>query len=204
MTTRSPLRCLGGELAPAELGGDLFAFSQLPEPARAALWSVLAPSLPAPLPDEAEQALDAFCSKYSVDSEHLGRVVRAARFVVRAAALRGLDEAELAADLATLTPDPEAVTTLVGGYPRARKLLGATALKRAMDAFGESLVDVEFRVDRVVGASEAPRLDAPVAFLSLGLRSRDGARSLKLQADLEGVRRLRAACEAIERICSRS
>jgi hypothetical protein len=73
-----------------------------------------------------------------------------------------------------------------------------------MDAVGESLVDVEFRVDRVVGASDAPHLDAPVAFLSLGLRSRDGARSLKFQADLDGVRRLRAACEAIERICSRS
>ena len=88
-----------------------------------ALWSVLAPSLPDPLPDEAEQALDAFCSRYSVDSEHLGRVVRAARFVVRAAALRGLDERDLAADLAALTPDPDAVTTLVGGYPRARALL---------------------------------------------------------------------------------
>ena len=204
MSVRTPLRCLGGEPAPEELAGDVFSLSQLPAGARADLWSVLGPSMPDPLPSTAETALDAFCEKHAVDPDHLGRVVRAARFVVRAAALRGLDERALAADLAALTPDAEAVATLLAGYPRARTLLGEGALKRALDVYGDTLVGVDFRVDRLLGSGDSPWLDAPVALFSLELRTREGARPLRFQADLEGVRALRAACEAIERISGRS
>lgn len=199
MSDQPVLRCLGGEPAPPDLPGDIFAASQLPDAARGELWHALGPSLFDPLPPAAERVLDTFASTHKISPDHLGRVIRACRFVVRAAVQRGLSDQELATDLALLTPDAQVVAILLSGYEQAQVSLRGVALERALGLHGERLTGVDYRVDRLCGTRDAPRLDVLVAMFSLELRSADGAKQLRFQADLDAVRALRKACEAIER-----
>lgn len=193
------LRSLGGALPPSELAGDIGAISLLPDAARQALWSALGPSLPNPLPSEAEAALDAFCKRYSVDPDHLGLVVRACRFVVRAATARGLSKELLIEDLRSLTEDAQVIAVVASGYEEGRRLLGERALKQALDVHGESLKSVDFRIDHIQGTRDVPTLDAFVAHLALEVGRGEERRTLSFQADLAAIGALRDVCDEIQR-----
>lgn len=193
------LRCLGGEPPPPELAGDICAVSLLPEVARKELWAALGPSLPDPLPAEAEAELDAFCRRHTVDPDHLGVVLRACRFLVRAATGRGLSEPDLASDLRSLTRDEEVISLLASGYERARRSLSEQALKKALDLHGESLTGIDFRLDRIQGTRDVPKLDAIVAHLALELARGSETRNISFQADLATIGLLRDVCEEIQR-----
>src|SRR6516165_10675432 len=97
------LRCLGGEVAPPELAGDLRRVLDLPAEALGRFWHVLGPSLGEPLPREAGPLLDGYCRAHHLDAEGLAHAVKACRFLLREAARRDLSREDFAADVATLS-----------------------------------------------------------------------------------------------------
>lgn len=197
--TNARLQCLGGEPPPAELAGDISAVSMLSEAARDELWSALGPSLPDPLPVEAEAQLDAFCARHGVNPDHLGLVLRACRFLLRAAFARGMNEAQLQDDLRKLTRDEQVIAAIASGYERARRSLTEHALQRALDLHGDSLRGIDFRVDQIKSTRDAPHLDAFVANIALELGRGGDRRTVSFQADLAAVGALKDACEEIQR-----
>jgi hypothetical protein len=196
MTVR--LHALGGGAAPEGLGADLLRMQELPERAKRELWAALEPSLDQPVRPEAERALDGFCARHALDEELLAAIVRSSRFLVREAAFRALDPQGLAQDIAALGGDIEISTILLAGYDRARRILREEVLRTTLAPHGDTVEDVSWRLDRVLATSARPDADVLVARLTLAVRRGEELRQVPLQLDLDGVRALRLACEAIE------
>lgn len=147
---------------------------------------------------EGERALDAFCARHALEEELLATILRSARFLVREAALRSLDPQRLAEDVAALGGDVELSTILLAGYDRARRVLRVELLRTTLAPHGDTVEEISWRLDRVLATNARPDADVLVARLTLGVRSGEEHRHIPLQLDLEGVRALRLACEAIE------
>jgi len=198
------IHALGGEAAPRELGTDLRRMKELPARAKQELWKALGPSLAQPVPVEAERALDDFCSRHELDEDLVAAIVRASRFLVREAAQRELDPKRLGDDVMTLSGDQEVRAILLAGYDKARRVLREEISKMALVPHGDTVEDVVWRLDRVLGTSDQADVDVLVAHLTLTVRRGAAVQQLPLQLDLAGVRALRLACEAVEQRAARA
>ncbi|MFO0546854.1 MAG: hypothetical protein U0271_00635 [Polyangiaceae bacterium] len=196
---RVALNVLGGASAPESISNDLAAVAELSPSARATLWRALGPSLDEPVTPAAEQALEAFAKEHALEQQLLGRAIRALRFLVREGVRRGLDANAVAADAGALAgADGAAKAIVLAGYERARGYLTARAAARAVRAHDDTLASVDWRLDRVVAAPEADRIEADVAVLALEIDRADGSRStVRFRADLERVEALLTACQAV-------
>lgn len=188
------LRSLQGKPAPTNLATDLRELTRMPEAARAALWSVLGPSLAEPLTAEAEGLLDAFCRTHRLRRAELSRPVKACRFLLREAARANLERAAFVQDLRALCgPDELIERFLVAGYDVACQVVRQEILQGTLADHGKLLMAVDWRLDSVQASSRGAKMRIPVAMLTLRYREGDQARRITLQVLPETLRQLTQA-----------
>ena len=190
-----PLRCLGGQPAPPEIGADLAVLPALPVAARRQLYRVLGPCLREPLPGNVDAQIHQFCQELQVDAALLARVIRASRFLLRHASLAGLSEADLAEDLATLGDTGEIRATLLPGYETVKKVVRSEAVRGALTDHGKVVERVAWRVDHVSSSNRGDGMNVPVAVVSLWYREGDREGQVTLQLPPDTVQELRAMCD---------
>ncbi|HEY4116226.1 MAG TPA: hypothetical protein VGM56_00170 [Byssovorax sp.] len=140
--------------------------------------------------------------EHGVDGERLARGVRAARFLLRAAAAASLDRAALEADLVAVAPAAARAVApvLLALVDAASAIVQAEAFARALVDHGKLVTSVEWRVDRVAASRAGRAASTPVALLTLGYHEGASAGRVTLQALPETVLELREACDAILRL----
>jgi hypothetical protein len=162
------LHALGDAPIPPTLRDDLARIAELPAPAMQRFWEALGPSLADPLPPEIEAKLDAFSRDHGAPPAELARAIRGARFLVREAVRRGIPASAFAADLKALLPEHERVErVLVGGYGKAREVLGDQALARALADHGRVADSIAWRVDEVAASHRGEAVAGRVATVTL-------------------------------------
>jgi hypothetical protein len=180
------LRALGGKPAPLGLASDLERLGSFPPEALRDFWNALGPSLDEPITQEAEQALDAYCTRHALSDSDLAMVISSARFLVREAARRELSLADLKADLSDLV-----------GYRVGLAHLSRGQAARSVTTHGRVIKQIDWRLERVIASNEASALDVLIARLTLATDGPDGATSTSLQLDMPTVLKLRATCDEI-------
>ncbi len=193
------LRCLGGQEPPPRLEADLARLLALPAPAQEDLWTVLAPTLPDPIPPATEKLIEAFSGKYGVSGADLAIALKAARYLLRRASEVDLSAAELAADLAILGGEArrDLERLLLRGYEVAKTLVREEIISRAVARHGPVLLGADWRIDVIARSPEAPVLRAPIAMLTLRYLDEGRERWLTLQATPDAVRRLSEVCREL-------
>ncbi len=198
--TRVALACLDGGPSPEGLAADVALLRLVEGAARAELVDALAHVLHEPISAAADAALEALAQKRSLDTDLLGRVVRAVRFVLREAARRGLPEQALGADIDALTGgDPETRAIFVGGYGDALQIVRKEVLIDTIADHGNVLTGVEWRVDTIGRSSRGPSVEGSIAWLTLRYQREGQERSVSLQVVPGVLEELRRAVEAMKR-----
>jgi hypothetical protein len=192
------LHSLGGQEVPGSLLVDLRKVLDLPPAARASLWQALGPSLPEPMPPDAEGQLQTFCTSFAIPPEDLARVLRAQRFLLREATALDVPSDAFADDLTALFPaDPAVKEVLAGGYERAKALIRNDILNGTLADHGKLMVGVDWKVESIGASNRGAHLGLPAAVLTLRYREGNEAGRITLQLLPEMVRELRKACEKI-------
>jgi hypothetical protein len=182
---------------PAGLLDDLRLVLELSLPARAQLWSVLGPCVGDALPAKAEEALDAFAQRFTLDRSNLARVLRGCRTVVRAAALADLDVPTFQRDLAALGPEMDDVGRVLGpGFEAAKRVVRSEIIRGALFEHGCVLDSVSWRADHVITSAQGP-LSFPIVLMTL--RYVDGSRQerLTVQVTRERLVELKSMCDRL-------
>jgi hypothetical protein len=192
------LHCLGGDAAPADITNDAARLTRLNDGAIAALWPVLEPCVVRPVSAELGQHLSAFCLQHEIAEADLGHVIRICRWLLHSAASVDLSSERLGQDIDTLWPEPGALRgVLLDNYPAVKSLLRDVLLANALVKHGNVLDNVEWRIDRVAADTKAPRLDLPVALVTLSYRNRDRSEHLTLQLTPEQLMRTTRVLSAL-------
>ena len=143
---------------------------------------MLQPCLADSVTPEIEQQLSAFCRRYEVAEADLSHVIRIARHLLRSAASINLDAGSFREDLAVAWPAADHLhNVLMDGYEPVTEELRERMLADSLLNHGHVLRNIEWRVDRVVADTAAPRLEMPVAIVTLTHAYRDQSGSLTLQ-----------------------
>ncbi len=194
----TPLRCLGGAGAPAELVADLRTLAELPAAAREQVWRVLGPSLNEQLPADIDARGMRFAGEHDVDPRQLASTLRAYRMLLRNAFLVAAEPADVAHDLDAIASDEtqgEVLReTILPGFPAARALLQQEASGGAISDHGRVLIDVDWRLDRLVASTRGDADDAFVGMLTLTYREGFELSRVTVQALPQTVAKLHAAC----------
>lgn len=192
------LKCLGGALAPPDMAPDLRRFAGLPQAAKRQLWHALGPSLAEPVPPDVERILDAFCARHGVPDDDLARVLKACRFLLRAAVRADLDAAAFGADVDALSGGSDEIrVVLLAGYDAAKALIRREIVKNTVLDHGKLLVGADWRLDRVVSSAHGSNIGAGVAVLTLRYREGDRQERLTLHVLPDALRELRDACDRL-------
>ncbi len=189
-----PLRCLGGQKAPPEVGADLAMLPMLPIAARRQLYRVLGPYLAEPVPSSMEAKVDEFCRELDVDAGALARVLRASRFVLRHASKADLSEADFAKDLATLGDTGEICAVLSPGYEMVKQVVRAEIARGALADHGKVVERVAWRMDQVTSSNRGGNLNIPVGVLTLWYRDGEQLEQVTVQFPPEAQQDLREMC----------
>ncbi len=191
------LHSLGGRPAPEGIARDLALLLELSPSARASLWEALGPCLVESVPATMEARLDAFCHAHEAPGEVLARALKACRFLVWQASLRGVASDLFADDLASLSVEPEVRDVLLAGYDAAVAQVRRELLRGALLDHGNVLDGVDWRVDHVATSSRGGLLGEPVGVITL--RYRVGGKDERLTVQLlpDALRALHQACESV-------
>lgn len=195
--TGTPLRCLGGGVAPPQIAADLAQIASLPAAAQRRLWEALGPSLGEPVPPAVERVLDEFCRRYAAPDAVVARALKACRFLIREASQLDLPRAAFAEDLAVLGAPIEVRDLLLAGYEQARAVVRAEILRGALFDHGRVLLGVDWRLDTISASSRGARLEAPVVMLTLRYQDGEEVHRLSVQAVPDALRDLQRMCAQI-------
>jgi hypothetical protein len=194
------LHCLGGEPGPADLARHLGRLLDLPEGARREIWKALDPSLGDTIDEGADRALDAFCARHALTVDELGSVIKASRFLLRAAARANLTKAQLAEDVDALTgSSPVAREILLSGFDAAKARLRQAILRGTLEDHSKLVVDIGWQLEHIVASDRGERMD--IALAALTFRYREGAEEKRVTLHLlpDAVQTLTAACQRLQR-----
>ncbi|MEP7124839.1 MAG: COMM domain-containing protein [Byssovorax sp.] len=190
------LRSLGGEVPPATILRDAEQALELPPRIRQRFWDILGPCLAEPLPGSLESDLDRLCAEHALAPDALARALKACRFLVRNAAAHDLDARAFAEDLALLSGgSTQLADLLVPGYESARAVVRSELARAAIHDHGKVLEGVDWRIDVVTASSQAAKLRAPIAVITLHYREGSERERLTLQATPESLESLRDLCD---------
>jgi hypothetical protein len=89
---------------------------------------------------------------------------------------------------------PELQRVLLRGYEAAKAAIREELVLRALLRHGNTMVDVEWRVDVITASPGGRALRAPVTLVTLTYLEDGARRALTLPAPVEALRRLRAMC----------
>ncbi len=192
------LHSLGGGSGPPDLAGDLCRLLRLPPEGLGKLWQVLSPCLAEKIGPETEKLLDVYCSAYGISGDDLGRAIRAARFLIQAAAKLDVPAERFAEDLAALCPDARAVhEVLLAGYEPAKKQLRQAAAMAAIVGHGKLLTDVEWRLDLIQTSERGGAIRAPITMVTLHYVDGQEKGRVTLQALPDMIEKLGEMCQAV-------
>jgi hypothetical protein len=200
-TTIAPtLHCLGEEAGPPELGAHLRRLRDLPEGALRELWRAIDATIGESVSKQAEQLLDAICTRHQVAPDHLGAVLKACRFLLLAAARSDASKGQFAEDLDALT-DGHALTreVLLAGFDRAKAKIRQSILRATLEDHHKLVVDIGWQLERVVASDRGERLNVGLAALTFRYREGNEDKQITLHLLPDGVRTLAAACARLVR-----
>jgi len=196
-----PLRCLAGAGAPPELVTDLRLLAALPQSARQQIWTVLGPALNRRLPADMDARGAAFARDHELEPRAVASLLRAYRMILRNAFLVAASPRDVASDLDDVAADAAQGELLreaiLPGFPAARALLQQEASGGAIGDHGQLLVNVDWRLDRLVASTRGSADDAFVGMLTLTYREGDKHTRLTMQALPDTVAQLRNACDSM-------
>jgi hypothetical protein len=192
------LACLGGEPAPAELAHDLTRLLELPSPAKAALWRVLAPSLEEHIDEQTEKLLTAYCKDFGIGDDALARPLKAARHLFREAAKRAISRDAFEHDLTTLLGQERArgvSPLLMLHYDEALRAIRIDIVRAALLDHGSLLLGFDWRVDTIATSPRGKKLGTSVALLTFKYKSGERTERLTVQALPDVLVEMRAALD---------
>jgi hypothetical protein len=192
------LACLGGEPAPAELAHDLTRLLELPAPAKAALWRVLAPSLEEHIDDRTEKLLTAFCTDFEVEDDALARPLKAARHLFREAAKRAISRDAFEHDLRVLVGEERGrsvASILTLHYDEALRAIRTDIVRAALLDHGSLLLGLDWRVDTIATSPRGKKLGTSVALLTFKYKNGERTERLTVQALPDVLGEMRAALD---------
>lgn len=202
-----PLQCLGGAGAPDELRADLRRLADFPDDAREQIWDVLGLALNERLPPDIDARGMAFSEAHDIPPQDVASVLRAYRMLLRNAFLQGAPPKALADDLELVGGESargeKLRASILPGYPAAKALLEQEASGGAIADHGATLVDVDWRLDRVVASTRGDANDALVAMLTFTLHDGAESRRVTVQALPDVLERLEVACSRIRAAASK-
>ena len=185
------LRCLGGGVAPAEMLEQSSRVDKLTDGALANLWPVLHACVVRPMTTELGTELSKFALRYEMAEADLGHVIKISRWLLRSAASLALPKEAFAEDLQTVWSDPGKLgEVLLEHYDAVVSELRQQLLAEALVRHGNVLVDVDWRIDQVTAERSAPKLQLPVALITLAYRGQDRSARLTLQVTADKLARL--------------
>lgn len=194
--TLPKLRSLGGAAPPAEILRDAEQALELPPRLRERFWDILGPCLAEPLPRELEADLDRLCAEHALAPDALARALKACRFLVRSAAAHDLDGRAFAEDLALLAGgSPRLANLLLPGYEAARAVVRSELARTALHDHGKVIEGIDWRIDVITASSQAAKLRAPLAVITLRYREGDDRDRITLNATPEVLETLRELCD---------
>ncbi len=182
------------------MADDLLALAELPEAALSHLWEALGPALREPIAPDVEDMLTRFCERYEAPEDALARGLKAARFLLRAAAARDLEASRFAGDLGRLAGQGAKTIELVllAGYEQAKLIVRREIRERTLaEHEGKVVEDLRFRVEQILCSSYGEA--AGERMLALSFRYREGANKGEISLHLD-----RPAIEELLRACTRA
>ena len=193
MTTPIPLACLGGAPAPPELADDLQALAALPENAQQALWRMVEPILPDPVPQSATALLESIANELGVSPREIARVASAVRALYRFAAKVDLPPADLEADVRALAGahGERVVPIVMASAELARARIQPELLQRSVAAHGKVLLDADWRLDLVTSSSLGRGFKLPLVTLTLHYEEHGKRSAITLQVLPSVLRRVK-------------
>jgi COMM domain len=192
------LRSLGDAPLPEAIVDDWRRLCALPQPARQAIWEILAPFLTSGPGADLERRIDSFCELRRVARDDVLHALNACQLLFHEAIARNLTREEFERDLDRLPADGGPLrSTLLGGYEQARDAVRGRILSDSILDHGSVLTGVDWRVDQVLASDRGVQLHAPIALLTLRYRRGRQEERVTLQVDAQRLEELRAACERI-------
>jgi hypothetical protein len=194
------LRCLAGGAAPPDLAGHLAKLLALPEGARREIWKAIDAALADVIDKDADRALDAFCARHGLRDDELASVMKACRFLLRAAAQTNATKAEFGDDVDALTgSDPIVRDVLLAGFDRAKAHVRQAILRGTLEDHSKLVVDVGWQLERIVASDRGERMDVGIAALTFRYREGGADKRITLHLLPESVKALAAACQRLQR-----
>ena len=192
MSTEPQLQCLDGESPPPELGEALGHLREIPPRQRADLLSQLLEPLS---DDQIDARIGRLCRRLELAPDRAGPGLKAARFVLRAAAAMNLDREALGADLALL--DVENYVDILDIYDASRATLRAEVIQASIVAHGRVLMGVEWRIDTLGSSNRGRKLNVPVALMTFHLQNGTQTEHVTMQLVPQMVEQLRDVCNRL-------
>jgi hypothetical protein len=194
------LRCLGGGLAPPELAGHLAKVLTLPEGARREIWRAIDCALGDVIDKDADRALDAFCARHGLRDEELSGVMKACRFLLRAAAQTNVTKEELGEDIDALTGSNALIREVVlAGFDGAKARVRQAILRGTLEDHSKLVVDIGWQLERIVASDRGERMDVGIAALTFRYREGGADKRITLHLLPESVKALALACQRLQR-----
>ena len=191
------LHSLAGRPAPEELGPSLAAIFELPESAHANFKDLIVPNLE-PLPeDQLDNRIVRLCRRMEIDPEKAAPPIKSTRFLLRAAASHNTSAEHLAEDLRALCPDTHLAEILLPIYEEVQEQLRDEVLAGTLQAHGNLLNGLEWRIDTIGSSNLGSEINAPVALLTMHYQDRQQARSFTVQMLPNMVAQLRDLCNEL-------
>ncbi len=188
---RGGLHCLSGGALPDELRKEASRIDRLPDRVSAELGPIVKSCVLQPMTPEVGDQLSRFCVQHEVAEADLGGVLKVCGWLLREASALDLTTEQLGQDVATIFGDKaEVANVLQGEYGPFKRSVREQLLNEALTNHGNVLVDVDWRVDRVVTERSAAKINSAVALVTLAYQHADGTGRLTLQITPDRLARL--------------
>jgi hypothetical protein len=185
------LRCLAGGAFPDALRTDASRIQKLPAGVLKEMGHILRDCVLQPMTSAVGDKLGRFCQQHEVAEADLGGVMKVCGWLLHQASELDLSPAQLTEDVQAIFGDAgELGPILQAEYGPFKAVVRDQLLNDALVNHGKVLVDVDWRVDRIISERQAAKLDTPVALVTLAYRDVEGSGRLTLQITPDRLARL--------------
>ncbi|MEM9692996.1 MAG: COMM domain-containing protein, partial [Myxococcota bacterium] len=183
---------------PMVLASPVRALRHLPAGAVDRLWVVLGPSLAEPPPPQIQARLDMFRERYQLAPQTLSDALIGLRRLFRRAAEVRLKVEIFEDDLRTLQVEEAHIQALMGGYGNAMTQLHREITLRTIGDHGSVIVDISWRLDKLLRSARGDSIEEPVATLTFTYTTGyDKTERITLQALPAELEKMRNICRLI-------